>query len=82
MSDHQDNLVNSGQSAHHIDSQLRGSLATNLEIEASTISAEKAGNVPVVKSKANTSKVQGIDRNNQPKVVPGEMLEDAKFTQT
>ncbi len=82
MSDHTDNLVKSGQSAHHIDSQQRGNLATNLEIEAGTISAEKAGNATIAKSKANPNKVQGIDRNNQPEVVPGEMLEDAKFTQT
>lgn len=82
MSDNQNSLSGVGRNDHSINRNEAGSLPTNLEIEASRIAGTHAGNRPVIKLKSKSRKVQGIDSNNQPVVVPGEMLEDAKFTQT
>jgi hypothetical protein len=88
MSDNRNSLIKGTRHAGYIDPAEAGSLATNLEMEAGRIAAENtkshhnAKGHPIAKSPSRPGKVQGIDRNNQPDVVPGEMLEDAKFTQT
>lgn len=88
MPDNHYGLINGPQHAGYIDPEEAGSLATNLEREAGRIAAENTKghqNVkgqPTARSPFKRGDVQGIDRNNQPDVVPGEMLEDAKFTQT
>lgn len=88
MPDNHYGLINGSQHAGYIDPEEVGSLATNLEMEAGRNATENTKGHQNVKghltarSPFKRGDVQGIDRNNQPDVVPGEMLEDAKFTQT
>jgi hypothetical protein len=58
-----------------------GSPPTDLEKQPGNIPGEDPEDHPAIKTKIQPAKVQGIDANNQPDIVPGEMLEDEKFTE-